>query len=56
MGILHQCEQLKTVFEEQPMVAFKRDRNLFDILVHGKLNKISKTMRKRENNRCNETM
>ena len=56
MEILHQSEEMKEIFKEQPIVAFRRDRNLSDILVHGKLNKISKSMSKGESNRCNETM
>ncbi len=40
MTILHQSERMQRVFEQPPIIAYRRDRNLGDILVHGKLNKI----------------
>ena len=36
--ILHQSERLKKIFPDPPIVAFKRDKNLKDILVHKKHN------------------
>ena len=34
---------MKTIFKAPPIVAFRRDRNLGDILVHGKHNKVFRT-------------
>ena len=42
MNILHNSDTLKEIFPEPPMIAYRRDRNLADIMVHGKLNKITK--------------
>ncbi|ESO83022.1 hypothetical protein LOTGIDRAFT_176268 [Lottia gigantea] len=39
MKVLHQSERMQTIFREPPIIAYRRDRNLGDILVHGKLNK-----------------
>ncbi|CAG2190285.1 unnamed protein product [Mytilus edulis] len=33
---------MKEIFPEPPLIAYRRDRNLADIIVHGKLNKITK--------------
>ena len=37
MSILQKSDWMQQVFEEEPMVAYRRDRNLADTLVHGKL-------------------
>ena len=42
MPLLHNSERMQQFFEEPPLVAFRRDRKLNDILVHGKHNKIFK--------------
>ena len=42
MPLLHNSERMQHIFAEPPLVAFRRDRNLSDILVHGKHNKIFK--------------
>ena len=39
MGVLHQSERMRQAFDSPPMVAYRRDRNLCDTLVHGKTNK-----------------
>ena len=38
MKILHQSDKMKEIFNECPMVAYKKDRTLEDILVHRKTN------------------
>ena len=40
LKILHQSDRMKTVFTAPPLLAFKRDRNIGDLLVHGKYNKV----------------
>ena len=42
MPLLHNSERMQHILEEPPLVVFRRDRNLSDILVHGKHNKIFK--------------
>jgi hypothetical protein len=42
MKILHKSERMQQIFAEPPLVAFRRDRNLEDVLVHGKLNRVLK--------------
>ena len=42
MPILYNSGRLMKAFEKPPLVAYRRDRNLSDILVHGKLNKLMK--------------
>jgi len=37
---LHRSGAMKEVFEEAPIVAYRRGRNLGDTLVHGKTNRI----------------
>ena len=37
--VLYKSERMTKVFQEPPMVAYRRDRNLGDSLVHGKTNK-----------------
>ena len=55
MDTLYKSEHLKEVFKQPPMLAYRRDGNLGDMLVHCKLNKVmrqrsgSKFMRCREN-------
>ena len=39
-NVLFQSEKLQSVFKNPPMVAYRRDRNLCDTLVHGKTNKL----------------
>jgi len=43
IGTLHQSEKMQEIFKDPPIVAFRRDRNLCDSLVHGKTNKIVNT-------------
>ena len=43
---------MKTIFKAPPIVAFRRDRNLGDILVHGKHNKIFKTREENTDTFC----
>ena len=38
MDVLNRSNRMKEVFQEPPIVAFKRDKNLFDTLVLGKPN------------------
>ena len=40
---LHKSDRMKEVFDEPPLVAFRRGQNLQDILVHKKLNKVLRT-------------
>ena len=42
LPLLHKSSEMQGIFDKPPLVAFKRDRNLTDILVHGKHNKIFK--------------
>jgi hypothetical protein len=37
---LHKSDRMRRIFGEPPLVAYRRDRNLCDILVHGKLNRV----------------
>ena len=37
--VLYKSERMTKVFQEPPMVAYRRDRNLRDSLVQGKTNK-----------------
>ena len=39
MSILHDSERMQEVFRDEPMAAYRRDSNLSDILVHGKLSR-----------------
>ena len=52
MDILHHCDNMKKVFPDPPIIAYRRDRNLSDIIVHGKLNKVTKNMTKEEPKIC----
>ena len=38
--LLHESERMRQVFQELPIVAFRRDRNLSDTLVHSKTNRV----------------
>ena len=38
LKILHQSERMKEVFKNVPLVSYKRDKNIKDILVHRKHN------------------
>ena len=42
MKVLDRSDRLKGIFREPPIVAFKRDMNLSDTLIHGKTNKAVK--------------
>ena len=42
MPLLHKSPEMQQIFQEPPLIAYRRDRNLNDILVHGKHNKIFK--------------
>ena len=44
MSILYRSDRMKKVFKEAPIVAFRRDANLEDILVHAKHRKMFSTM------------
>ena len=37
---LHKSERMREVFDKPPLLAFRRDKNLCDILVHRKTDKI----------------
>ena len=50
--ILQNSERLKTVFQQPPMVAYRRGDNLMDILVHRKTNKIINGTKKNGMQRC----
>ena len=43
MPLLHKSPDMQQIFNEPPLTAYRRDRNLNDILVHGKQNRIFKT-------------
>ena len=43
MPLLHKSPDMQQIFSEPPIIAYRRDRNLNDILVHGKHNRIFKT-------------
>ncbi|KAK3089634.1 hypothetical protein FSP39_005226 [Pinctada imbricata] len=53
LSLLHKSPKMEKIFSDPPIVAFKRDRNLTDILVHGKLNKIFKAT-DNSNGRCGD--
>lgn len=40
MPVLHESDRMSQIFERPPLVAYRRDRNLCDTLVHGKTNRI----------------
>ena len=42
MKVLYRSDRLKGIFRDLPIVAFKRDMNLSDTLIHGKTNKAVK--------------
>ncbi|XP_045208770.2 uncharacterized protein LOC123560670 [Mercenaria mercenaria] len=37
--VLYNSERMRTVFQEPPLLAFRRDKNIRDVLVHGKTNR-----------------
>ena len=39
--ILHISESMKNVFEEKPMVAYRRPRNIKDVIVCSKINSVN---------------
>ncbi|XP_045178135.2 uncharacterized protein LOC123538232 [Mercenaria mercenaria] len=42
MNTLHKSERMKHIFSDTPIVAYRRDTNISDLLVHGKTNKVMK--------------
>ncbi|XP_053394169.1 uncharacterized protein LOC128555550 [Mercenaria mercenaria] len=42
MNILYRSEKMMEVFQSPPIIAYRRDKNICDILVHGKTNKALK--------------
>ena len=46
--ILHRSDRLKNIFQKDPMVAYKRGRNLKDLLVHGKTRRALTTQGKQD--------
>ena len=46
---------MRRVFADPPLMAYRRDRNLGDILVHGKLNRIMREKNIKESEKCNKT-
>ena len=40
LHVVYQSERMDKVFEKPPIVAYRRDKNLCDVLLHGKTNKI----------------
>ena len=50
MPLLHKSPEMQRIFLEPPLIAYRRDRNLNDILVHGKHNRIFKT--REDSGRC----
>jgi len=44
MPELHRSEDMKTVFKEIPIIAYRRGRNLGDTLVHGKTNRVMRDL------------
>ena len=48
MDILKKSDRMRRVFADPPLVAYRRDRNLRDILVHGKLNRIMREKNRKE--------
>ena len=43
MPLLHKSPDMQQIFNEPPLIAYRRDRNLNDIIVHGKHNRIFKS-------------
>ena len=39
-NVLHRSDKLKEIFPTAPLIAYKRDKNLCDVLVHAKTNKL----------------
>ena len=42
LPVLHRSDRMTEVFQKTPIVAYRRDKNLADTLVHGKTNKALK--------------
>ena len=40
MHILHQTDTMKKIFKKPSLVAYRREANLVDVLIHGKLNSV----------------
>ena len=49
LNLLHKSDRMKTIVKAPPLVAFRRDRNLGEILVHGKHNKVFKSTEENTN-------
>lgn len=45
MDVLYRSTKMKDVFQEPPIVAYRRDKNICDTLVHGKTNAALKSVR-----------
>jgi hypothetical protein len=45
LGVLHRSDRMRDVFKEPPIVAYRRDKNLCDTLVHGKTNRAVRSTR-----------
>ena len=52
LNLLHKSDRIKTIFKAPPLVAFRRDRNLGDILEHGKHNKVFKSREEKTDADC----
>ena len=40
LPLLHQSDKMKEVFTATPLIAYRRDKNISDVLVHGKTNRV----------------
>ena len=52
MTILHRSERMKTIFPEPSILAFKRQRNLADMLVHNKTNRALRQEEEKGSTEC----
>ncbi len=43
MSLLYKSDRMKQIFQQPPVLAFRRDRNISDVLVHGKLNRLMRS-------------
>ena len=50
--VLYQSEKMSQIFNQPPLVAFRRDRNLCDTLVHAKTNKLVSCHHDRCEDKC----
>ena len=51
-GILHNTTRMRKRFPAPPLEAFKRERNLADVLVHGKLKRTLRSTESQSGNFC----